>query len=145
MLVSDFDYDLPEERIAKFPPEERGASRLLVLKRETGEIVDSRYAELDEFLQEGDVLVLNDTRVMQSRLFCELPDGRKRELVVLERHGDEPQRVMYRGKLREGDQLTVRPEGIRRLASRGRAPATRGDGPAGRGPRMNTFGFRQPV
>ena len=107
MLVSDYDYELPEERIAKYPPKERGTSRLLVLNRQTGEIVDSYYRNLDEFLNPGDVLVLNDTRVMQSRLFCELPDGRKRELVVLEKHGNEPQRVMYRGKLHEGDQLTI--------------------------------------
>lgn len=107
MLVSDYNYDLPEERIAKFPPEERGTTRLLVLDRKTGKVSDSYYRELDEFLQAGDVLVLNDTRVMQSRLFCELPDGRKRELVVLEKHGDEPQRVMYRGKLHDGDILTV--------------------------------------
>ena len=108
MLVSDFNYDLPEERIAKFPPKERGATRLCVLKRETGEISDSYYRKLDEFLAVGDVLVLNDTKVMQSRLFCELPDGRARELVVLERHGDEEQRVMYRGKLHEGDVLRVK-------------------------------------
>ncbi len=107
MLVSDFNYDLPEERIAKFPPKERGTSRLLVLNRKTGAIQDSWYRNLDEFLGAGDVLILNDTRVMQSRLFCELPDGRKRELVVLEKHGDEPQRVMYRGKLHDGDMLTV--------------------------------------
>ena len=103
MLVSDYDYELPEERIAKYPPKERGTSRLLVLNRQTGEIVDSYYRNLDEFLNPGDVLVLNDTRVMQSRLFCELPDGRKRELVVLEKFCNEPQRVMYRGKLHEGD------------------------------------------
>ncbi len=107
MLVSDFNYDLPEERIAKFPPEKRGTSRLLVLNRKTGEIQDSWYRNLDDFLQAGDVLILNDTRVMQSRLFCELPDGRKRELEVLEKHGNEPQRVMYRGKLHDGDTLTV--------------------------------------
>ena len=108
MLVSDFNYDLPDERIAKFPPKESGTTRLLVLNRKTGEIQDSYYKNLDQFLNPGDVLILNDTRVMQSRLFCELPDGRKRELVVLEKHGDEPQRVMYRGKLHEGDQLAVR-------------------------------------
>lgn len=107
MLVSDFSYDLPEERIAKFPPKERGTTRLLVLNRKTGEIKDSYYRNLDEFLNPGDVLILNDTRVMQSRLFCTLPDGRKRELVVLEKHGLEPQRVMYRGKLHNGDILTV--------------------------------------
>ncbi len=107
MLVSDFSYELPEERIAKFPPKKRGVTRLLVLNRKTGEMLDSFYRDLDKFLEEGDVLVLNDTKVMQSRLFCELEDGRKRELVVLERHGGENQRVMYRGKLHEGDVLWV--------------------------------------
>ena len=107
MLVSDFNYNLPEERIAKFPPEERGTTRLLVLNRKTGELQDSHYRDLADFLNPGDVLVLNDTRVMQSRLFCELPDGRERELVVLEKHGDEPQRVMYRGKLHDNDLLFV--------------------------------------
>ncbi|MBR2803463.1 tRNA preQ1(34) S-adenosylmethionine ribosyltransferase-isomerase QueA [Candidatus Saccharibacteria bacterium] len=106
MLVSDFNYNLPEERIAKFPPKERGSTRLLVLDRKTGKTTDSFYRDLADYLNPGDLLILNDTRVMQSRLFCELPDGRKRELVVLERHGDEPQRVMYRGKLHEGDTLT---------------------------------------
>ena len=112
MLVSDYNYGLPEERIAKFPPKERGATRLLVLDRKTGKTQDSFYRNLDDFLNPGDVLVLNDTRVMQSRLFCELSDGRKRELVVLEKHGDEPQRVMYRGKLREGDTLKMSQERI---------------------------------
>ena len=107
MLVSDYNYDLPDERIAKFPPDVRGTTRLLVLNRKTGEIQDSYYRDLADFLNPGDVLILNDTRVMQSRLFCELPDGRKRELVVLEKHGDEPQRVMYRGKLHDGDTLTL--------------------------------------
>ncbi len=107
MLVSDYNYDLPEERIAKFPPKERGSTRLIVLSRKTGEIKDSYYRNLDEFLNPGDVLILNDTRVMQSRLFCQLPDGRPRELVVLEKHGNEPQKVMYRGKLHDGDILNV--------------------------------------
>ena len=108
MLVSDYNYDLPEERIAKYPPKERGSTRLLVLDRQTGVIKDSFYRNLDEFLHPGDLLILNDTRVMQSRLFCTLPDGRPRELVVLEKHGDEPQRVMYRGKLHDGDKLFVK-------------------------------------
>ena len=137
MLVSDFDYNLPEERIAKFPPKERGATRLLVLDRHTGATKDSYYKNLDEFLNPGDLLILNDTRVMQSRLFCTLPDGRERELVVLEKHGNEPQRVMYRGKLHDGDKLFVKSEGIRSAAARGRAPAARGFRTAGRVPRIN--------
>lgn len=107
MLVSDYSYDLPEERIAKFPPSERGTTRLLVLDRTTGKITDSHYRDLANYLEPGDVLVLNDTRVMQSRLQAKLPAGRMRELVVLEKHDGEPQRVMYRGKLHNNDILTI--------------------------------------
>ena len=112
MLVSDYTYELPEDRIAKFPPEKRGSTRLLVIDRKTGATKDSYYRNLDEFLNPGDVLILNDTRVMHSRIFCKLPDGRERELVVLEKHGDEPQRVMYRGKLHDGDELSVGDEKV---------------------------------
>ena len=112
MLVSDFNYNLPEERIAKFPPKVRGTTRLLVLNRKTGKTTDSFYRNLDEFLNPGDLLILNDTRVMQSRLVCTLPDGRERELVVLEKHGDEPERIMYRGKLHDGDRLFIKSEEI---------------------------------
>ena len=147
MLVSDFSYDLPEERIAKFPPEVRGTTRLLVLDKKTGEIKDSFYRNLADFLNPGDILILNDTRVMRSRLFCTLPDGRKRELVVLEKHGLEPQRVMYRGKLHEGDVLTVddnlaKTEGFRSAAARGEAREPRGDGSERRGPRFGKIIIR---
>ncbi len=108
MLVSDYNYNLPEENIAIRPPKVRGTTRLLVLNRQTGDITDSKYANLDSFLEPGDLLVLNDTRVMRSRVFTELPDGRPRELVVLEKHDGEIDHVMYRGKLHAGDQLTVK-------------------------------------
>ena len=137
MLVSDYNYELPEERIAKYPPKERGTTRLLVLNRETGDIKDSYYKNLDKYLNPGDLLILNDTRVMQSRLFCELPDGRKRELVVLEKHGDEPERVMYRGKLHDGDKLFVKFEGLRSAAARVLASSAHGDGPDERDPRID--------
>ena len=134
MLVSDFIYDLPEDRIAKFPPKVRGSTRLLVLNKNTGAIQDSCYKDLADFLNPNDVLILNDTRVMQSRIFCTLPDGRKRELVVLEKHGDEPQRVMYRGKLHDDDILEVLDRGafetvLRRREQEERS-AARNDGPA---------------
>ena len=108
MLVSDYNYNLPEENIAIRPPKVRGTTRLLVLNRQTGNITDSKYANLDSFLEPGDLLVLNDTRVMRSRVFTELPDDRPRELVVLEKHDGEIDHVMYRGKLHAGDQLTVK-------------------------------------
>ena len=103
MLVSDFNYNLPEENIAIRPPKVRGTTRLLVLNRKNGQVTDSKYADLADFLEPGDLIVLNDTRVMRSRVFTELPDGRPRELVVLEKHDGEIDHVMYRGKLHEGD------------------------------------------
>ena len=108
MLVSDYNYNLPEENIAIRPPKVRGTTRLLVLNRQTGDITDSKYANLANFLEPGDLVVLNDTRVMRSRIFTELPDGRPRELVVLEKHDGEINHVMYRGKLHVGDQLSVK-------------------------------------
>lgn len=107
MLVSDYNYNLPEENIAKHPPKVRGTTRLLVLDRNTGNITDSRYADLADFLESGDLIILNDTRVMRARVFAELPGGYKRELVVLEKHKDDLNSVMYHGKLRAGDVLTV--------------------------------------
>ena len=110
MLVSDYNYELPEENIAKHPPKVRGTTKLLVLDRKTGEIADSYYADLADFLEPGDLVILNDTRVMRARLFAQLPDGRPRELVVLEKHKADLNSVMYHGKLREGDVLTIKTE-----------------------------------
>ena len=107
MLVSDFDYRLPEESIAKYPPKVRGSTRLLVLDRQTGNITDSHYADFANYVQPGDLIILNDTRVMRARLFTTLPDKRPRELVVLEKHHSDINTVMYRGKLHAGDTLTV--------------------------------------
>ena len=69
MLVSDFDYELPEELIAQRPPEVRGASRMLVLDRATGAFADRRFVDLPGLLGAGDLLVLNDSRVIPARLF----------------------------------------------------------------------------
>ena len=69
MLVSDFDFELPPELIAQQPPAERGASRMLTQSRKSGAWQDSWFEHLPELLQEGDVLVLNDSRVIPARLF----------------------------------------------------------------------------
>ncbi|PYT10090.1 MAG: tRNA preQ1(34) S-adenosylmethionine ribosyltransferase-isomerase QueA, partial [Acidobacteria bacterium] len=68
MLVSDFDYDLPERLIAQEPPLARDQSRLLVINRASGKLVDSVFAELPDYLRPGDLLVLNNTRVFPARL-----------------------------------------------------------------------------
>lgn len=70
MLVSDFDFHLPEERIAQEPLADRAAARMLALSRATGEWQDRHFRDLPERLQPGDLLVLNDTRVIPARLFA---------------------------------------------------------------------------
>jgi S-adenosylmethionine:tRNA ribosyltransferase-isomerase len=69
VLVSDFDFELPPELIAQQPPAERGGSRMLILSRETGAWRDSWFDRLPALLAPGDVLVLNDSRVIPARLF----------------------------------------------------------------------------
>lgn len=66
--TADFDYRLPPERIAQQPPEERDASRLLVVKRRTGQLEDRTVKELPQLLRPGDLLVFNNTRVVPARL-----------------------------------------------------------------------------
>ncbi len=68
MLVSDFDFDLPEELIAQEPPTERSGARMLQLDRANGVVRDSWFREFPDLLREGDVLVLNDSRVIPARL-----------------------------------------------------------------------------
>jgi S-adenosylmethionine:tRNA ribosyltransferase-isomerase len=70
VLVSDFDYELPEELIAQEPPAERGGARMLTLDRTTGAYEDRMFRDFPEFLREGDLLVLNDSRVIPARLFA---------------------------------------------------------------------------
>lgn len=70
MRVSDFDFNLPEELIAQHPPAVRGTSRMLVLGRADGELQDRAFTDLPDLLQPGDLLVLNDTRVLPARLYA---------------------------------------------------------------------------
>jgi S-adenosylmethionine:tRNA ribosyltransferase-isomerase len=70
MLVSDFHYDLPEDLIAQTPPAIRGTSRMLTLSRQTGVYEDHTFPELPQLLQTGDLLILNDSRVLPARLYA---------------------------------------------------------------------------
>lgn len=84
MKTADFDYDLPEEMIAQTPREPRDASRLFVLKRSDGSYTHTVFAEIGEFLYPGDVLVLNETRVIPARLFShKIPSGGRVEILLL--------------------------------------------------------------
>jgi S-adenosylmethionine:tRNA ribosyltransferase-isomerase len=70
VLVSDFNYELPGELIAQQPPAERSGARMLTLNRTTGEYTDQRFSDFPGLLQEGDLLVLNDSRVIPARLYA---------------------------------------------------------------------------
>ncbi|HUX43814.1 MAG TPA: tRNA preQ1(34) S-adenosylmethionine ribosyltransferase-isomerase QueA [Terracidiphilus sp.] len=70
LRVSDFDFALPEEQIAQEPPAERGQSRMMVMNRQTGQVRDSTFVEFPALLRAGDVLVLNDSRVIPARLYA---------------------------------------------------------------------------
>ena len=79
LRVSDFDFHLPPELIAQQPPAQRGSSRMLVLDRSTGAIRDSQFSEFPSLLQPGDLLVLNDSRVIPARLYARRTLRRERE------------------------------------------------------------------
>ena len=84
IAIDDFDYDLPEARIAKFPLPERSASKLLVYDR--GAIGERRFAELGEVLPAGSLLVFNNTRVIRARIIMHKPSGARVEVFCLEPH-----------------------------------------------------------
>ena len=79
LRVADFDFDLPEELIAQQPPAERGQSRMLVMERASGVLCDSSFAEFLSLLKSGDLLVLNESRVIPARLYARRTLRRERE------------------------------------------------------------------
>lgn len=103
LRVTDFDYELPEELIAQQPPAERGQSRMMVLDRATGAFRDSFFSEFSTLLNPGDLLVLNDSRVIPARLFArrtlrrerEKPTGRI-EVMLTEPAGENRWRALVR-------------------------------------------------
>jgi S-adenosylmethionine:tRNA ribosyltransferase-isomerase len=103
LRVADFDFDLPEELIAQEPPRQRGQSRMLVMDRLTGALRDSQFSEFPSLLKPGDLLVLNDSRVIPARLFArrtlrrekEKPTGRI-EVMLTESAGDNRWHALVR-------------------------------------------------
>ena len=85
MLVKDFDYHLPHELIARHPAAQRDASRLMLLNRRTGEIGEWRFRDIVEHLSPGDLLVMNDTRVIPARIFGHRGSGGKVEIFLVQR------------------------------------------------------------
>jgi S-adenosylmethionine:tRNA ribosyltransferase-isomerase len=90
LRVDDFDYDLPPAAIAQVPAEPRDASRLLVLDRATGAIEHARFADIGRWLDPGDLLVVNDSRVLAARLKGQRGGGGSAEVLLLRPAGEGP-------------------------------------------------------
>ena len=112
MNVSDFGFDLPAGLIAQAPAPERGASKLLVLDKDNGRVEHARVAQLAEFLREGDLLVVNDTKVFPARLLgSRVPSGGGVECLLLanlETDGRWDALVHPGQKLQPGSQMVFR-------------------------------------
>lgn len=109
MKTSDFYYDLPEELIAQDPLEDRSASRLLVLNKETGEIVHTIFKNIKNYLRKGDCLVLNDTKVIPARLIGEKEQsGGKIEFLLLKKISLDTWEIIVKPgkKAREGARVS---------------------------------------
>lgn len=98
MRTSDFDYDLPPEYIAQTPAEPRDSSRLMVLHRATGQIEHAIFRDIGRYLCPGDLLVLNQTRVIPARLFARKPTGGRVELLLLRKRNDLTWEALVGGK-----------------------------------------------
>lgn len=117
-LNSNFDmkefYKLPEEKIAKFPPVNRGDARLMVLDRSKGTIQHYKYEDLVQFINPDELVILNNTKVFKARLKTfkinhETNEKKEIELLLLEKHGDQNSfvKALYKGKLKSGDKLFI--------------------------------------
>ena len=123
MRLDDLDYDLPEDLIAQVPAPHREDARLLVLDRDTGRRTHQRIVDLPDLLAPGDLLILNDTRVVPARLRARRATGGAVEVFLLEPSapaGTWEALVRAARSIREGEVLSLGGEdGIRLLTSRG--------------------------
>ena len=109
MKTTDFDYELPPEFIAQAPVEPRDSSRLLVLERDSGSIKHCVFRDLGDYLEVGDLLVLNETRVIPARLYGrKIPTAGRVEVLLLRWVEDRTWECLVRGKrLLEGRQIQI--------------------------------------
>jgi S-adenosylmethionine:tRNA ribosyltransferase-isomerase len=107
--LSDYDYDLPPERIAQEPARPRDASRLLVLDRRTGAVAHHRFRELPDLLAAGDLVVLNETRVIPAAFTARRASGARIEGCYLRTLDGGEWEVMLkgRGRIRPGETLIL--------------------------------------
>ena len=108
--LSDFDFYLPDELIAQTPAVERDRSRLLVLDGQTGSVSHCIFSAIVEYLNPGDVLVLNDTKVFPCRIPAKKAGGGKAEIFLLEEKGINLWHALVRGGIEVGKRVIVAPD-----------------------------------
>lgn len=109
MKTDDFDFDLDEDLIAQHPMKNRDESRLMVMNKKSGEISHKRFYDIVDYLEPGDVLVLNDTRVIPARLFGNRPDkDEKIEVLLVKREEDDVWETLVKPgkKMKLGSNIT---------------------------------------
>src|SRR3989338_6084776 len=108
MKLSEFDYMLPKELIAQYPLEERQKCRMMVLDRKSRAISHKIFEDIIEYFNEGDLLVLNDTKVMPARLFGKRQTGGKVEIFLLEKKNPTCEALIRpSGRLKEGEKILL--------------------------------------
>ena len=109
---SDYFYELPEELIAQTPAEPRDSSRLLVYDRRTGKTEHRIFRDIKEYLIPGDVLVVNNTKVLPARMYAYTKNGGKVEVLLLKRHDLTEWEVLVKPgkKAKVGTELVVSEE-----------------------------------
>lgn len=120
MKLSEFGYDLPKELIAKYPLKERDKCRLMVLDRRKRSIAHKTFGDITGYFNKGDILILNDTKVIPARLFGKRKTGGKVELFLLEKKNPICE-VLIRpsGRLKEGEKITLESQAEAELLARG--------------------------
>lgn len=105
--LSDFDFVLPDDRIASHPPKDRPSARLLCINRQTGEWTHKTFRGITDYFSAGDVLVLNNTKVRPSRIFGKKASGGKAEALLLKETGLNEWRVLLRpgARIKKGAML----------------------------------------
>ncbi len=108
MKISDFDYVLPKERIARYPESQRDKCRLMVVSRRQGELRDRSFSDIIEYFEEGDLLILNDTKVIPARLYGNRSTGGRVELFIIEKKGELCEALVKpSGRLKEGERIRL--------------------------------------
>jgi len=111
-VTSDYEFDLPADRIAQRPTARRDESRLMILRRDSGEIEHAKFRDLPNLIPKGDAIVLNTTRVYRARLLGTRDSGAPAEVLLLKPLGDNRYEAMVHpgGKLKPGRHVHISPD-----------------------------------